>query len=96
MTGTGKDVALRVARLASVAPTPLVATSLLLRRGGRLGEIDAAMLVRLSAPESHPHSDATKSLALLAKAFDLVMQRVGGEQGSLLRATTPVGVGEPA
>lgn len=96
VTGTGPDLAVRVARLAAAAPTPLVATSLLLRRGKRPGEIDAAMLVRLSAPETYPHADATKSLALLAKAFDLVMQRIGGEQGALLRVTTPVGVGEPA
>lgn len=96
VTGTGPDLALRVARLAAAAPTPLVATSLLLRRGTRPGAVDAAMLVRLSAPESYPHADATRSLGLLAKAFDLVMQRIGGEQGSLLRATTPVGVGEPA
>ncbi|MBE7186697.1 type VII secretion protein EccE [Jatrophihabitans endophyticus] len=96
VTGSGPDLALRVARLAAVAPTPLVATSLLLRRGARARGVDAAMLVRLSAPESYPHADATKSLALLAKAYDLVMQRLGGEQGALLRATTPVGVGEPA
>jgi type VII secretion protein EccE len=94
VTGTGHDVADRVARLAAAAPTPVVATSLLLQPGGNRGQVEATMLVRLSAPDSVRHEGAANSLVLLARAFDLVLQRPDGEQGQLLRATTPVGVGE--
>jgi hypothetical protein len=53
------------------------------------------MLVRLSAPVTAPREDAADSLGLLAQAFDLQLQRAAGEQANLLRATTPLGVGEP-
>jgi type VII secretion protein EccE len=95
VTGAGEDVVDRVARLAAVAPTPVVGTSLVLRPAGGPGQVDATMLVRLSAPASLPQADAIDSLTLLAQAFDLVVHRVDGEQGTLLRATVPLGVGEP-
>jgi type VII secretion protein EccE len=100
VTGSGPDVTERVSRLAAAAPTPVVATSLVLQHaigtgGATTSDIDATMLVRLSAPDSAPRGDVARSLNLLARAYDLVMQRMGGEQGILLRATTPVGVGDP-
>jgi hypothetical protein len=57
--------------------------------------VAASMLVRLSAPVTAPREDAADSLGLLAQAFDLQLQRAAGEQANLLRATTPLGVGEP-
>lgn len=95
VTGDGEDVFDRVSRLAAVAPTPVVGTSLVLQPVGARDRVEATMLVRLSAPASVPRADAVNALALLAQAFDLSVRRVGGEQGVLLRATTPFGVGEP-
>lgn len=93
VSGRGPDVAERVARLASAAPTPVVGTCLVLRPGRR-GGVDATMLVRMSAPDDNPPTDAYNSLSVLAPAYDLVMQRADGEQVELLRATTPLGLGE--
>ncbi|WP_460603691.1 type VII secretion protein EccE [Jatrophihabitans fulvus] len=108
VTGTGPDVAARVQRLTAAAPTPVTATSLVLRpvagrpsgdrSGGRAAGgagVTATLLVRVSSPDAAPPRDAVGSLALLAKAYDLTLQHVGGEQAELLRATTPLGVGEP-
>lgn len=94
VTGSGPDVTSRVLRLAAAAPTPVVTTSLMLQPTARSARVEATMLVRISAPDSSPPQDAFRSLALLARAYDLVMQRLDGEQGQLLRATTPLGVGE--
>jgi type VII secretion protein EccE len=96
VTGEGADLADRVSRLAAVAPTPVVATALVLQPAEFGDGVQGTMLVRLSSPDSAPREDAAKSLNLLAQAFDLTLQRMDGEQGQLLRATTPVGVGEPA
>ncbi|MGI8679364.1 MAG: type VII secretion protein EccE [Jatrophihabitans sp.] len=94
VTGSGADVTDRVLRLAAAAPTPVVTTSLMLQPTARSPHFEATMLVRISAPDLAPPQDAFRSLALLAQAYDLVMQRLDGEQGQLLRATTPLGVGE--
>jgi type VII secretion protein EccE len=95
ISGQGDDVVDRVARLAALAPTPVVGTSLVLQPVGARGRIEATMLVRLSAPASVARADALSALTLLAQAFDLDLKRVDGEQATLLRATTPLGVGEP-
>lgn len=94
VTGDGADIIDRVSRLVEAAPTPVVTTALLLRPVGNETKIEATMLVRLSSPETRPHAAAARSLDLLAQAFDLRVQRLDGEQGTLLRATSPVGVGE--
>lgn len=94
VSGAGSDLVDRVNRLAAVAPTPVVATSLVLEPGRRSAAVDATLLMRMSAPDSIAPRDAFDSLALLARAYDLVLQRVDGEQAHLLRATTPLGVGE--
>jgi type VII secretion protein EccE len=108
--GTGADVPDRVAQLVAAAPTAVVGSSLLLRRrpgrdrvpagtGSRrvqVGDLEAAMILRFSVPDATTGTDAGRAMMLLARAYDLVLQRSGGEQGALLLATTPVGVGEPA
>lgn len=96
VTGGGNDVPDRVGRLAAAAPTPVAATSLLLQPGDAAGEVEATMIVRLSSPDSGPRQEVGRPLTMLARAFDLAMQRMDGEQGLLLRTTTPIGVGEPA
>ncbi|HEU5266893.1 MAG TPA: type VII secretion protein EccE [Jatrophihabitans sp.] len=100
VTGRGDDVADRVSRLTAAAPTPVAATVLVLRSSDRHGEtgdeVTGTILIRLSAPSAGSHEDTAHSLGLLARAFDLEMQRGDGEQAELLRATTPIGIGEPA
>ncbi|HET6877271.1 MAG TPA: type VII secretion protein EccE [Jatrophihabitans sp.] len=93
--GKGADVADRVTRLVAAAPTPVAATALVLRPA-RGRAFTATMLLRLSAPDNAPRSDAVGALELLARAYDLGLQRMGGEQGVLLAATSPVGLGEAA
>jgi len=101
VSGDGDDLVDRVARLAAAAPTSVVATCLVLQSGApndpaageRSRPAKATLLMRLSSPDTAPPEDAVQSLALLAQAYDLVVQRVDGEQGALLAATTPVAVG---
>lgn len=95
VAGRGVDVAERIARLVAAAPTPIAATTLVLRPD-RAAAVTATMLLRLSAPDTAPHREAMRALALLARAYDLELKRMGGEQGVLLAATTPVGLGNAA
>jgi type VII secretion protein EccE len=108
VSGDGEDLADRVTRLAAAAPTPVAATALVLTPTGHGGDtgggngggngargVEATMLLRLSAPAGAAREGAAESLRLLAQAYGLRMQRISGEQGSMLRATTPLGVGEP-
>lgn len=92
VTGSGPDLPDRVARLAAAAPTPVAATALVLGRQPAREEVVGTIVVRLSAPDTAPHADAANSLALLAQAYGLTVQRLHGEQGRLMRATTPVGI----
>jgi type VII secretion protein EccE len=96
VSGDGNDVTDRVARLAAAAPTPIVATTLLLQPAAGRADVDATLLMRLSAPDSVSEAGAIDWLSRIARAFGLIVQRLDGEQGPLLRATTPLGVGEPA
>jgi type VII secretion protein EccE len=96
VTGDGPDVTDRVARLAAAAPTPVVATTLLLQRVGSRSDIHASLLMRLSGPGSVSETGAVDWLSRFAGTFGLIVQRLDGEQGPLLRATTPLGIGEPA
>lgn len=96
VTGDGPDLSDRVARLAAAAPTPVVATTLLLRRVGSRAEVQASLLMRLSGPGSVSETGAVDWLSRFARTFGLIVQRLDGEQAPLLRVTTPVGIGEPA
>jgi hypothetical protein len=95
VTGDGPDLTDRVARLAAAAPTPVVATTLLLQRVGSRGDIQASLLMRLSAPGSVSETGAVDWLSRFARTFGVIVQRLDGEQGPLLRKTTPIGIGEP-
>ncbi len=93
VSGTGDDLADRVARLAAAAPTAVAATTLVLEPEQDGRGLRAGVLMRLSSPDTAAREDAAQSLGLLAQAYDLTVQPLDGEQGELLRATTPVGVG---
>jgi type VII secretion protein EccE len=96
VTGDGADITDRIARLAAAAPTPVVATTLLMQPAGpRPDDVDTTLLMRLSGPDSVSEAGAVDWLSRIAEAFGLIVQRLDGEQGPLLRATTPVGIGEP-
>lgn len=96
VTGDGADITDRIARLAAAAPTPVVATTLLLQPAGARSDVEATLLMRLSGPDSVSEAGAIDWLSRIARAFGLIVQRLDGEQGPLLRATTPVGIGEAA
>jgi ESX secretion system protein EccE len=94
ISGDGGDVMDRIARLAAAAPTPVVATTLLLQPGAAPADVVATLLMRLSGPDSVSEAGAIDWLSRIARAFGLVVQRLDGEQAPLLRATTPLGIGE--
>ena len=93
--GSGADIADRVLALASTAPVPVAVTSLVLRRSGRGvgGSVTASLLLRVSGPGHEPDRSIATVLADRARESGLTLQRLDGEQGAVLRATTPVGVG---
>jgi hypothetical protein len=94
ISGDGGDVMDRIARLAAAAPTPVVATTLLLQPAAAPADVVATLLMRLSGPDSVSEAGAIDWLSRIARAFGLVVQRLDGEQAPLLRATTPLGIGE--
>lgn len=93
--GGGPDVADRVLALAGTAPVPVAVSSLLLRRSSRGAGagVAASLVLRVSGPGQEPDRSVVSVLADGARESGLTLQRLDGEQGSLLRATTPVGVG---
>jgi type VII secretion protein EccE len=89
--GAGPDLADRALALASSAPVPVAVTSLVLRRSGR-GPVTAHLLLRVSGPGQDPDRSIATVLAGQARERGLTLQRLDGEQGAVLRETTPVGV----
>ncbi len=105
--GSGDDLLDRVAQLAAAAPGAVVGSTLLLRRTpGRVHatdgrrphprDLEAAMIVRVTSPDDLADADTGRAMTVLARAYGLVVQRAGGEQGTVLSATVPIGVGEAA
>jgi type VII secretion protein EccE len=92
-TGAGPDVVDALNRAAAGARTPIAATTLLLQRRGPHDALDRRLFLRLSGPGARPDRNAVAATAERAETAGLVLQRLDGEQGRLLRATTPVGVG---
>jgi type VII secretion protein EccE len=93
VTGTGGEVPDALARVASGAPTAVAVSSLMLQSTGPRTDVTATLALRLSGPGSSPDGAALAATVERAEAAGLVMQRLDGEQGRLLRATMPVGVG---
>jgi type VII secretion protein EccE len=93
VTGSAADVTDALGRVAATARTPVAVTSLVLQRVGPRADLSATLLLRLSGPGSSPDRGAIDAIAERAHTAGLLLQRLDGEQGRLLRATTPVGVG---
>lgn len=93
VTGGGRDVIDALDRVAASARTPVAVTTLLLRRTGPRSELDTMLLLRLSGPGPARDRAAVDAVLERARGAGLTLQRLDGEQGRLLRATTPVGVG---
>ncbi len=111
VTGSGPDVLDRVGRLAAAAAASVVGTALVLRRAGSaprpanaatgrdpVGRVATTLMLRVSRPDGSGDTGhaGVRALGLLARAYDLVLQPLGGEQAALLPVTLPVGIGEPA
>lgn len=92
VTGDGRHVADRVAWLAGIATTPVAVTTLMLRRVAPRNHLEVTSLLRLGGSGRVPDHAAGDWLADQARAAGLHLQRLDGDQGELLRATTPVGM----
>lgn len=93
VSGSGPDVLDALARVAGAAATPVAVSTLLLQRVGPREELVGTLLLRLTGPGAVPDPAALSAALLTAQSAGLVLQRLDGEQGRLLRASTPVGVG---
>jgi len=93
VSGSGPEVPDALARVAATAPAAVAVSTLLLQRLGPREELAATLLLRLSGPGATPDAAALSAVLLRAQSVGLLMQRLDGEQGRLLRASTPVGVG---
>ncbi len=93
VVGTGADVTDRLAELAGRAPTATAVTTLVLRLARR-DELRTTLLLRISGPGTSSDRAAASEVEKLAGEVGLVLQRLGGEQGTLLGATTAVDVSE--
>jgi type VII secretion protein EccE len=92
VSGSG-DAPDALARVAAAAPAAVAVSTLLLQRLGPREELVATLLLRLSGPGAAPDAAALAAVLPRAQSVGLLMQRLDGEQGRLLRASTPAGVG---
>lgn len=91
VSGPAAEVVERAQRLAAAAPTPIVASALVLRPG-RSGRVPAATLVlRFSAPDTPAAAGAATAIGAAARGYGLSIRPFGGEQLPMLRLTSPVG-----
>ena len=90
--GEGADVADRLATLATRAATAVAVTTLVLQPAQR-GGLHVTLLLRVTGPGAAADSAGITELDERATALGLLLQRVDGEQGTLLRASTPVAAG---
>jgi hypothetical protein len=85
----------RLAMVTAGLPAPVVVTSLVLSPAAR-GGANVLILLRMTGPGSGPAPELGAELERRARELDLVLQRLDGEHGALLTATTPVGVAPAA
>jgi type VII secretion protein EccE len=84
----------RLAEVLPYLPGRVAATALVITPGRREGAAQSTLLVRVSAPDDrNAHSLAGELRQKIDKA-GLPVQRLAGEQGVLLRASTPLGFSE--
>lgn len=93
VSGAGGDLITRLAQLSGSLGLPAVTTALLVAPGPR-GDAAAEVriLLRLSGVEGTVDPAAGARIAVYARSLGLTLQRLDGEQATLLRATTPLGV----
>jgi type VII secretion protein EccE len=85
----------RLALVAPGLPASVVVTSLVLSPAPR-GGVNLLILLRVTGPGSGPDPELGAELERRAREVDIVVQRLDGEHGALLRATTPVGLASAA
>jgi type VII secretion protein EccE len=93
VSGAGPDLITRLAQLSGSLGLPAVTTALLVAPGPR-GDAGAEVriLLRLSGVEGTVDPAAGARIAVYARSLGLTLHRLDGEQATLLRATTPLGV----
>jgi hypothetical protein len=96
VAGPAAEVVERAQRLAAAAPTPIVATAVVLRPGRRGRPLAATLVLRFSAPDMPAAADAAAAIGAVAQGYGLSIRPQGGEQLPLLRLTSPVGGSGPA
>jgi hypothetical protein len=75
-------------------PGRVAATSLVIAPDRRRGGAQSTLLVRVSAPADRSANDLVGQVRTMLSEAGLPVQRVSGEQGELLRASTPLGLSE--
>lgn len=93
VSGPASQVVEQAQRLAAAAPTPIVATALVLRPGRAGRNAAATLAVRFSAPDTPAVADTAAAVTAMAQGYGLAIRPVGGEQLPLLRMTSAVGTG---
>jgi hypothetical protein len=93
--GGGAGAAMRrLAEILPYLPGRVAATALVVTPGRREGGAQSALLVRVSAPDDQTSPALAGELTRRIDKAGLPVQRLGGEQGVLLRASTPLGFSE--
>jgi hypothetical protein len=84
----------RLADLLPYLPGRVAATAVTLTPDRHQGGARSTLLVRVSAPADKSASDLDTQVRKMLSQAGLPVQRIDGEQGALLRATTPLGLAE--
>jgi hypothetical protein len=95
VVGGSAAVALRkIGELIPYLPGRIAATSLVLTPGRHRGGSESTLLVRVSAPLDSSSGKLAGQLRKALSQAGVPVQRLSGEQGELLRASTPLGLSE--
>ncbi len=95
VVGGSAAVALRkVGELIPYLPGRIAATSLVLTPARHRGGSESTLLVRVSAPLDSSSGQLAGQLRKALSQAGVPVQRLSGEQGELLRASTPLGLSE--
>ena len=95
VVGGSAAVALRkVGELIPYLPGRIAATSLVLTPARHRGGSESTLLVRVSAPLDSSSGQLAGRLRKALSQAGVPVQRLSGEQGELLRASTPLGLSE--
>jgi hypothetical protein len=81
----------RLTQFAGQLPAPVVVTSLVLQLLER-DQLCSTLVLRISGPGAAPDRITVSDVLSRAREAGLTLQRLDGEQGALLRYTTPVAV----